>query len=130
MKRLAGGIVGGSLALATLVGASSLSEDHAVAFLLSAGGVACGLFVFWLAHGRHGNPWHWYHSVGVAIAGSLIVLVVAVALLNPGDSGAMGFAVGSGISYGLILGVCAALLVYSFDLSASEKFTPTDTRNE
>lgn len=130
MKRLAAGMTGGVLALATLIGASSTSEEGALVYFLSGGGVLGGLFLYWLVRGRHGHPWRWYHSVSVGIAGSVVLLVVFVALYNPGDAAAMGFAVGSGLGYGLILGASAALLVFAFDLPAPEGAAPVEAEEE
>lgn len=130
MRRLGAGIVGGILTLSSFVGANDAGEPTLTAFYLSLVGTVLGLVILWYARGRHGLTWRWSHSVAASIAGALGVSVVTVAVINPEDSGGLGFAIGGGLGWGLILGFCAALLVYALGFSKSAKSTPAETDGE
>lgn len=134
MRRLGAAVIGGILALSAFVGATDAGEPTLTSFYLALAGTSLGVLTVWITRGRRGKTWRWSHTVGASIAGALLVSVVTVAVLNPGNAGGRGFAIagaiGGGLGWGLILGFCAALLVYAVGLSKSAKSTPTETSRE
>ena len=112
--RIASGVIGGGMALATFVVTSASDPDGAGIVIASCLGIMAALGVYWLTRGRFGHPLRWYVVLPLAVAGSLIGLVVLAVMWAAGDPEAMGFAVDAGLSYGLLLGAAAALLLYAF----------------
>ena len=106
------GVVGGVLALGTLMVSSAADRDGATIMLTSAAGIAVALALYWFGRGRRGYPLRWYLTVALSVAGSITGLVILMVMWEPGSPEAMGFAVGAGVSYGLLLGTAASFLLY------------------
>jgi ABC-type Fe3+-siderophore transport system permease subunit len=106
------GVGGGVLALATVMLSSAADPDGVSIVLASATGIAVALVLYWFGRGRRGYPLRWYLTVALSVAGSITGLVVLMVGWEPGSPEAMGFALGAGISYGLLLGTAASFLLY------------------
>jgi len=111
--RVLSGVGAGILFLGIFVTSSAVDPDGPTIVITCSVGIAIALALYWLVRARHGHPFRWYHTLGLAVAGSLTALVFLFATWFPGDPEAMGFAVGAGFSYGLLLGSVASLLLYA-----------------
>jgi hypothetical protein len=107
------GVSGVLIVLVVLAASAAVDPEGSFIFAISAGGVAASMLVLaFIGHGGS-RSWRWYHRLPAAMVGAVAALLLVVAVNNPGDSQAVGFALGAGASYGLILGVAASLLVYA-----------------
>lgn len=113
VKRITAGVIGAGTALVILATSTATREEGPAIVLVSTLGVLLGLAVLWFLRSRHSRPWRWFHVVLVGTSGSLVAWILTVAMFNPGDAEAVGFAFGAGLSYGIILSSCAALVLYA-----------------
>jgi hypothetical protein len=113
-SRLFSGILGGAVYLATFVASAAADPEGVVLVVVAMVGVGAALAGHWLLWGRRGHRPLWYHTIPLSVAGAVVGLVVLGVTVAAGDPEAMGFVLGAGISYGLLLGLANALLIFSF----------------
>ncbi len=124
-KRITAGVIGASIALLTLATSTAAGEDGPAIILVSTVGVLLGLAGLWFARRRRTRPWRWFHVVLAGTSGSLVAMILTVAMFNPGDPEVVGFAFGAGLSYGLILSASAALILYALTASGVRSAKPS-----
>ena len=106
------GTTGGIIGLLSAVSAGSSQEGPIVLGLVAVGTVA-GCAPSWFLTRGQGRRLRWYHVVPGSVVGSVAALVIAALVLGSGDAEALGFAVGAGLSYGILFGSALSLLMYA-----------------
>lgn len=112
-RRITAGAIASGLILVCFWSASTTGEGLTPA-VLAAAGVTLGTWVAWLSARKSVRGLRWPRIVVASVVGSIIALALGVAAYGHLDRPeALGFAVGLGLSYGLLLGGAAAFLFYA-----------------